>query len=458
MRKYILLLVLSLSIIICGCTKNENSNQDAINLFEEAYNMISQQTEPSGNYSDTSFDYESQVSSVVSDDVFNDQLSENNNVVNDEMDTDVDNEIPEKVAEPVYVGVTGITLTTYDVTLNVGQKIMPIVTMYPSDATNKGEIWESSDASVATVNKYGSITGLSVGTCTVTVKSVDNPEVSAVVNVTVNHVGVTGITLSTYEVTLNVGNKTMPIVTMQPSDATDKGEIWMSSDEAIATVNKYGSITGISEGTCTVTVTSTDNPEVLAVVNVTVQPRPEPVATSTSNSTATECTYIDGILIANKTYPLPQNYAPGVNGEASSALQVMFSGAKKDGISLWVCSGYRSYTDQKIIYNRYVARDGQAAADRYSARPGHSEHQTGLAFDINSTSSSFANTPQAKWLAENCYKYGFIVRYPKDKEHITGYMYEPWHIRYLGVEKATAVFNSGLCLEEFLGITSVYSY
>lgn len=259
------------------------------------------------------------------------------------------------------------------------------------------------------------------------------------------HVAVSGITLTTYDVTLHIGSKTMPIVTMSPGNASDKGEIWKSSDTSVATVDRYGNIKGINEGQCTVTVTSTDNPSVSAVVNVSVLPAPE-------------CTYIDGILIANKTYPLPESYAPGWDEEASAQLHVMFAAAKKDGISLFVKSGYRSYIDQKIIYNGYVARDGQQAADRYSARPGHSEHQTGLAFDLNSTSTSFEHTPEAKWIAANCHKYGFIVRYPKEKESVTGYIYEPWHVRYLGVEKATEVFESGLCLEEFLGITSVYQY
>ncbi len=261
----------------------------------------------------------------------------------------------------------------------------------------------------------------------------------------IQHVLVTGISLTTYDVTLYVGQKTMPYVTMYPQNATDKGEIWQSSDTSVATVDYLGNIKGIGEGVCTVTVRSTDNPTVSAIVNVKVIPD-------------AQCTYIDGILIANKTYPLPQSYAPGWDEEASAQLRVMFDGAKKDGISLWVKSGYRSYIDQKIIYNGYVARDGKAAADRYSARPGHSEHQTGLAFDLNSVDSSFANTPEARWLAENSYKYGFIVRYPEGKESITGYMYEPWHVRYIGVEKAKEVFDSGLCLEEFLGITSVYSY
>ncbi len=259
------------------------------------------------------------------------------------------------------------------------------------------------------------------------------------------HVSVTGITLTTYDVTLNIGNKTMPIVTMAPNNATDKGEIWKSSDSSVATVDQYGNIKGVSEGNCVVTVTSTDNMDVSATVNVTVNPEPK-------------CTYIDGILIANKTYALPSDYNPGLDSEVNSQLNVMFEAAKQDGIKLFITSGFRSYNRQKELYNNYVARDGKKAADTYSARPGHSEHQTGLAVDLNSTANSFANTPEAKWIAENSYKYGFIVRYPKGKEHITGYIYEPWHVRYLGVEKATEVHNSGLCLEEFLGITSVYSY
>ena len=130
--------------------------------------------------------------------------------------------------------------------------------------------------------------------------------------------------------------------------------------------------------------------------------------------------------------------------------------ARKENLTIKVTTGYRSYNFQLTLYNNYVKRDGATAADRYSARAGHSEHQTGLAFDINKANSSFAGSPEAVWLAANCYKYGFIIRYPEGKESITGYIYEPWHVRYLGVETATAVFNSGLCLEEYLVITSKY--
>lgn len=239
----------------------------------------------------------------------------------------------------------------------------------------------------------------------------------------------------------------MPIVTMSPVNASNKAEKWESSNTAVATVNNYGNITAKSAGSCVVTVTSVDNPDIKAEFKVTVN---EPVKV--------EMTYMDGILIVNKTYPLPQNYNPGVNPEAKAALDKMFAAAKAEqNLKMWVCSGFRSYTVQKNLYNSYVRRDGAKAADRYSARPGYSEHQTGLAFDINYADYRFKNTAEAKWLAANAYKYGFILRYPEGKESITGYMYEPWHYRYVGVESAKKIFDSGLTLEEYFGITSSYS-
>ena len=175
-------------------------------------------------------------------------------------------------------------------------------------------------------------------------------------------------------------------------------------------------------------------------------------------TTAEGLTYIDGILVVNKTYALPADYNPGVDLEAQNALYEMFADASSEGLSLWVRSGVRTYADQQWQYNVYVERDGKELADTYSARPGHSEHQTGLAFDLNSLDTSFGDTAEGIWLAANCHKYGFIIRYPKGKEHITGYMYEPWHVRYVGADNAAAITESGLCLEEYLGITSEYNY
>ena len=168
-------------------------------------------------------------------------------------------------------------------------------------------------------------------------------------------------------------------------------------------------------------------------------------------------TYIDGIMVANKTYSVPSSYNPGkLTADCQAAFNEMQQSAAEDGCELYISSGFRSYSLQKNLYERYCARDGKAAADRYSARPGNSEHQTGYAIDLNTITYSFANTAEGKWVAENCYKYGFILRYPEDKESVTGYRYEPWHIRYVGIALATDIHNSGLCLEEYFGITSRY--
>lgn len=168
-------------------------------------------------------------------------------------------------------------------------------------------------------------------------------------------------------------------------------------------------------------------------------------------------TYVDGVMIANKTYTLPIDYDPGIQPDAYDAFWEMQSAAEADGISLYIVSGYRSYYDQDTIYARYVDSDGRDAADTYSSRPGHSDHQTGYTFDLNSLDQSFENTPEGIWLAENCARFGFIIRYPKGKDAYTGYMFEPWHVRYIGREKAEAVTASGLSLEEYYGITSDYA-
>lgn len=273
---------------------------------------------------------------------------------------------------------------------------------------------------------------------------IDEPTENAENTTSSDPVDVESISLSTYSVELQAGQSKMPIVTMLPENASDKGEIWSSSDINVAVVNELGNITAVSEGSCTVTVTSAQNPQVSAKVEVTVTAGPQ-------------LTYIGGILIVNKTYALPADYAPGVDKTAQAAFDEMQADAAAEGLNIYISSGYRSYDYQAGLYQRYVDKDGKAEADRYSARPGHSEHQTGLAFDLNSIDNSFADTKEGKWVTRNCYKYGFIIRYPADKEDVTGYMWEPWHIRYLGKETAQSVYDSGLCLEEYLGITSQYA-
>ncbi|NYF25938.1 D-alanyl-D-alanine carboxypeptidase family protein [Sporosarcina sp. JAI121] len=169
--------------------------------------------------------------------------------------------------------------------------------------------------------------------------------------------------------------------------------------------------------------------------------------------------YINEILIANKKYPLPKTYAPGEDKEARAAFEKMAAEAKLSQFNLTAFSTYRSFDYQTTLYERYVARDGKEAADTYSARPGYSEHQTGLAFDIGEVnfeqhfaSASFGETEAGKWVAMNAHRFGFIMRYPAGKEHVTGYMHESWHFRYVGTEIATEIYNRKITLEEYLGI------
>lgn len=182
---------------------------------------------------------------------------------------------------------------------------------------------------------------------------------------------------------------------------------------------------------------------------------------------------VDGQVIVNKTYNVPETYKPEnsvneittercnncLNEEVMTAFSLMESDAKALGLNIYIASGYRSYSYQEKLYNNYTAVSGMDQADTYSARPGHSEHQTGICFDLNSVNDSFAYTDEGKWVQENAYLYGFIVRYPKGKEAITGYQYEAWHLRYVGVELALELYNNGewLTLEEYYGISSSYS-
>ena len=203
------------------------------------------------------------------------------------------------------------------------------------------------------------------------------------------------------------------------------------------------------------------------ILNIVSDPNNRTFTTSKgfSGKVVNGVTYIDGVLIANKTYSLPSSYAPGLLSSIQNAFNKLKDDASASGYNLYIGSGYRSYWDQKIIYNNYVSWDGQANADTYSARPGHSEHQSGLAIDVCDRneaaciSSAFDNTVQAKWINDNCYKYGLIIRYPKNKSNITGYIYESWHLRYVGVELATKLYNNGdwITLEEYYGIDSKYS-
>ena len=290
---------------------------------------------------------------------------------------------------------------------------------------------------------------------------------------------VTGITLGLPTTVLTVGQVVTPTVTLTPQHVDNDGIKLTTSDSSVITINEDGTLYAAAEGACTLTATSDSNKDVSDSVIVTVtmpkeKPTPEENNGEEDNGydengdddendytpeendyPRSEC-YIDGILIVNKTYSIPQSYNPGgLTSECAEAFERLRQGAANDGVSIWLASGFRSYEYQSSLYWGYVSYYGQASADTFSARPGHSEHQTGLAIDCNIVNDSFAGTREAVWLENHCAEYGFIIRYPQGKQYVTGYKYEPWHIRYIG-DMAQTITDSGLTLEEYFGITSEY--
>lgn len=168
--------------------------------------------------------------------------------------------------------------------------------------------------------------------------------------------------------------------------------------------------------------------------------------------------YIDGVVIVNKDYGLPENYKSDLEEEALEAVEELQRAANEDNITIKVRSGYRSYKTQVQLFRTYSQRDGSSKANTYSAHPGFSEHQTGLAFDFTNGKNNksignwFDDTPQAKWLYENAYKFGFVLRYPEGKEDITGYIYESWHYRYIGTKHSYNFKMNDLTLEEYFDL------
>lgn len=172
----------------------------------------------------------------------------------------------------------------------------------------------------------------------------------------------------------------------------------------------------------------------------------------------------DLTILVNKYHKLPDDYEPNdlvnlgspsykLRKPAAEAFQELTTAAKQDNVIFYPFSAYRSYQTQNGLYSAYKARDGEKEADTYSARPGFSEHQLGLAVDVRSSNlTNNLTSEHYKWMENNSYKYGFIIRYPKGKQHITQFIEEPWHIRYLGVELATKVHNSNLTYDEYYDV------
>lgn len=179
--------------------------------------------------------------------------------------------------------------------------------------------------------------------------------------------------------------------------------------------------------------------------------------------------YTSLTAIVNKYYALPSAYVPALvkipaefdyaggknelRVEAKDAFVALCTDAKAQGFTIKSKSTYRSYTYQNNLYNNYVKQDGKANADTYSARPGHSEHQTGLAIDVIGSKytniTSFSKEKEYPFVKENAHKYGFVIRYPENSSHITGYKEEPWHLRYVGVELATKLYTDKITLDEY---------
>lgn len=232
-----------------------------------------------------------------------------------------------------------------------------------------------------------------------------------------------------------------------------------------------------------------DQPSRKPAPSKTATHAPRPVPTSTPTATVAgfdkHAQSIDDPastwVVVNKPRPLvPANYAPAslvypevayvnrqpMRPEVGEALVSMFRAGKAEaGLDFSVQSAYRSFESQTGVYNDDAARNGVAYADTDTARPGHSEHQTGLAVDISavpakcSLDACFAHTPQGEWLAANAWRFGFLLRYPADKVAITGFTFEPWHFRYVGVPLATQLKETSVTtLEEFFGVPGGTEY
>lgn len=210
-------------------------------------------------------------------------------------------------------------------------------------------------------------------------------------------------------------------------------------------------------------ISNSPEPSVTPSPAVTPEPSEEP-ADVTSDDSITR--------IVNQSHPIDPSFVPAdlvvpdvamnntqmIRQEASQPLKDLFDAASEAGYSLYLISGYRSYEEQVSLYYTYLERSGEDYTNRIDSHPGASEHQIGLAADIGTQdhacelNSCFADTGASQWLAENAWKYGWILRYPDGKEQITGIMYSPWNYRYVGTEAAQKIHESGLTMEEFYGL------
>lgn len=268
-----------------------------------------------------------------------------------------------------------------------------------------------------------------------------------------------------------------PNIVVTPDDSSHKEQ---STDPSLSNPSSTMSPTSTSDPTATSAPTSSPIP----TATPTPSPSPTPIPTVPAAPVSVNTDLDTYTFLVNREYPLSESYVPKdlttpnipfsfsdksldkrkLRTVAADALEELYQAAlSEEGLKIYGVSGYRSYDRQYDIYGTNLINKGLIHTNSYSAAPGTSEHQSGLAIDVSCSSigyaliNSFATTAEGKWLKENCWRFGFILRYPKDKEDITGYAYEPWHIRYVGVPLAYYLYTNNLTLDEYYGAHSTYS-
>jgi len=242
---------------------------------------------------------------------------------------------------------------------------------------------------------------------------------------------------------------------------------WHRNEIKAEADSKKNSQTTTAQTTVKETETAANTQAAATEQPVQAETKEEIKTTTAANTTGTDSI----ITLVNKNHSISASYVPTdlvtvdlpstrdtqLRSVAAEGLTKLFKAAEGAGLELYCCSGYRSYDTQSELYAWNVDTYGVDGAELVSARPGMSEHQLGLAMDVTSASvgfdllESFGSTSEGQFIKENAHKYGFIVRYPQGKTDITGYAYEPWHLRYLGVDVATEIYNSGKTMEEYYG-------
>lgn len=247
--------------------------------------------------------------------------------------------------------------------------------------------------------------------------------------------------------------------------------VWAVTDFQLQSEDLY--VTGVFDEDTKLAIEKVLKDEVTVEAGKALPPPDEPAFTGSGSVVVTNP--YEQLVMINKEHALPENFEPHdlivpnvpfpfkeddpkkqLRAPAAKALEELFQAAEEAGHNLFAQSGYRSYSRQVFLFDSYSQKHGEEEANKFSARPGESEHQTGLTMDITSEAVGyqltvdFGNTPEGKWVAENAHKFGFIIRYPEGKEDITKYQYEPWHLRYVGIRAATEIKENDLTLEEYL--------